>query len=187
MFAGQNMWMLKPTSYNRGRGIHVFGGLTQLQVLINEYMDSKTAVNTDSKLNHKLNIAKADTAATLVAPNTTQALDYEVNKSVNSPRLKKEKEEEEKKVTSKVKTKIFVIQKYLERPLLIKKRKFDIRLWVLVTQDLKCYLFREGYIRMSSKEYTMNKEQLDNPFVHLTNNAIQRQDKSSYGTFEEAN
>lgn len=33
----------------------------------------------------------------------------------------------------------------------------------------------------------MNKEQLDNPFVHLTNNAIQRQDKSSYGTFEEAN
>ena len=85
-----------------------------------------------------------------------------------------------------VKSKIFVIQKYLERPLLINKRKFDIRLWVCVTHDLKCFLFREGYIRMSSREYTLNNEQHANPFVHLTNNAIQRIDKG-YGAFEEAN
>jgi hypothetical protein len=74
----------------------------------------------------------------------------------------------------------------LERPLLIKKRKFDIRLWVCVTHDLKCHLFREGYIRMSSREYTLNVDQQSNPFVHLTNNAIQKGDKS-YGKFEEAN
>ena len=55
---------------------------------------------------------------------------------------------------------------------MIKKRKFDIRLWVLVTQDLKCFLFKEGYIRMSSREYTLDEEQQSNPFVHLTNNAI---------------
>ena len=55
-----------------------------------------------------------------------------------------------------IKSKIFVIQKYLERPLLIKKRKFDIRLWVLVTHDMKCFLFKEGYIRMSSREYTLD-------------------------------
>lgn len=65
-----------------------------------------------------------------------------------------------------------MIQKYLERPLLIKKRKFDIRLWVLVTHDMKCYQFKEGYLRMSGREYTLNPNQQDNPFVHLTNNAI---------------
>jgi len=55
---------------------------------------------------------------------------------------------------------------------LIKKRKFDIRLWVLVTHDMKCYQFKEGYLRMSGREYTLNPNQQDNPFVHLTNNAI---------------
>ena len=65
---------------------------------------------------------------------------------------------------------MFVIQKYIERPLLISKRKFDIRLWVLVTHEHKCFYFKEGYIRMSSHVYDLN--QADNPFVHLTNTAI---------------
>jgi len=56
--------------------------------------------------------------------------------------------------------------------LLIKERKFDIRLWVLVTQEHKCYLFKEGYIRMSSYLYTLESEMMENLAVHLTNNAI---------------
>lgn len=44
----------------------------------------------------------------------------------------------------------FVIQKYMEKPLLFSGRKFDIRMWVLVTHELKIYLFKEGYLRTSS-------------------------------------
>ena len=51
--------------------------------------------------------------------------------------------------TANVKSDVFVLQKYIERPLLISERKFDIRLWVLVTPEHKCYYFKEGYIRMS--------------------------------------
>jgi len=49
----------------------------------------------------------------------------------------------------------FVIQKYIERPLLIKNRKFDIRVWVLISQEGDTYFFEEGYIRTSSEEFTL--------------------------------
>lgn len=41
-----------------------------------------------------------------------------------------------------------------------------------MTQDHDCYLFDEGYIRMSSYKYTVEEEQIDNLAIHLTNNAI---------------
>ena len=36
-FRGQNMWLLKPTYLNRGRGIHVFNDVATLQQLVLEY------------------------------------------------------------------------------------------------------------------------------------------------------
>ena len=47
----------------------------------------------------------------------------------------------------------FIIQKYIERPLLIHRRKFDIRVWVCLTQDMDVCFFPEGYLRTSSSEF----------------------------------
>ena len=49
---------------------------------------------------------------------------------------------------------------------------------------VKGYFYEEGYIRTSSKEFTLNN--LDNKFVHLTNDAIQKND-DEYGKYESGN
>ena len=36
-FAGQNIWILKPTGFNRGKGIHVVNSIAKLKKLIKEY------------------------------------------------------------------------------------------------------------------------------------------------------
>jgi hypothetical protein len=71
-----------------------------------------------------------------------------------------------------IKTTKFVIQKYIEKPLLFKNRKFDLRVWVLVTSDMKPYIFRECYVRLSTEAYKLDN--FNEKFVHLTNNALQK-------------
>lgn len=80
----------------------------------------------------------------------------------------------------------FILQKYIEVPLLIHDRKFDIRVWVLVTHEMDCYLFKEGYIRTSSTKFALTKDHINNRFVHLTNNAIQMH-AHNYGQYEDGN
>jgi len=130
-FAGYNLWILKPSELNRGRGIHVFNNIEAMKNLIIDHIN-------------------------------------EVKKY--------------KSITSAS----FVVQKYIEQPLLINGRKFDIRVWVLLTHTHEFYLFREGYVRTSSVEFNINEDNLNDKFVHLTNNAIQK-DSGSYGLYENGN
>lgn len=60
----------------------------------------------------------------------------------------------------------WVIQKYVEKPFLYYGRKFDIRIWALVTDDYRIYLYKEGYVRTSSSDYNLKNK---NTQVHLTN------------------
>ncbi len=81
----------------------------------------------------------------------------------------------------------FIIQKYIDYPLLIHKRKFDLRCYGLLTSingSLKGYCYEDGYVRTTSKEY--NHDDISDKFVHLTNDAIQ-QHADDYGKFESGN
>lgn len=65
---------------------------------------------------------------------------------------------------------LWVLQKYIERPLLYHNRKFDIRVWVLVTDTVDVLFYKDGYIRTSSEFYDLSSSASQ---IHLTNNCLQ--------------
>jgi hypothetical protein len=76
-----------------------------------------------------------------------------------------------------------VVQKYIERPLTFYKRKFDLRIWVVVNAQQEIYFYKEGYLRTSSDAYDLDNK---NNYVHLTNNCLQK-NGNNYGKFEDGN
>lgn len=70
----------------------------------------------------------------------------------------------------------YVISRYIDNPLLIGGKKFDLRLYVLVTsfRPLKAYLFQHGFCRFCTVKYDTSVTELDNMYVHLTNVSVQK-------------
>ena len=72
----------------------------------------------------------------------------------------------------------YVVQRYIDSPLLLGGKKFDLRIYVLVMSynPLTVYLYREGFARFTCNRYTL--EDIENqctpcsPDIHLTNIAI---------------
>ena len=81
----------------------------------------------------------------------------------------------------------WIVQKYIHKPLLYFKRKFDIRTYAMATSingNVKAYYYNEGYIRTSCRTFTLNN--VIDPMIHLTNDAIQKKCED-YGKFEPGN
>ncbi|XP_041112744.1 probable tubulin polyglutamylase TTLL9 [Polyodon spathula] len=68
----------------------------------------------------------------------------------------------------------YVAQRYIENPYLIGGRKFDLRVYVLVTSyvPLKAWLYRDGFARFSLTRFSLSC--IDDHYIHLTNVAIQK-------------
>ena len=168
-FDSYNLWILKPTHLNRGRGIHVFNDLDQLHKLVRQYCIGKKVESYQKKPTTQAN---AENPASLQADEQSPPQDEAFTKVMIKP--------------NKVKFNTFIIQKYIEKPLLIHRRKFDIRVWVFWAHDQEIWFFREGYLRTSGSEFGIDPRNIDDAFVHLTNNAVQK-NSTSYGQFEDGN
>ena len=71
----------------------------------------------------------------------------------------------------------YVVQTYISKPYLIDELKFDLRVYVLITNmnPLRAYIYKEGMARFATEKYKSPKwSNLKNLFMHLTNYAINK-------------
>ena len=70
-----------------------------------------------------------------------------------------------------------VVQRYLDKPLLLGGKKFDLRLYVLISSidPLICYLNEEGLARFATVDYEpVTQSNLRNYYMHLTNYSLNK-------------
>jgi tubulin polyglutamylase TTLL4 len=72
------------------------------------------------------------------------------------------------------KNKKVLVQKYIADPYTIDGRKFDFRIYILVTgvDPMRIYIFNEGLTRISTNKYSLKT--LDDRFAHLTNYSVNK-------------
>ena len=65
-----------------------------------------------------------------------------------------------------------ILQKYIEKPLLYYGRKCDMRIWVLLSHQMKVFVFKEGHLKTCSAKFDINNNK--DAFVHITNYSFQK-------------
>ena len=184
-----NFWIIKAPDLNRGRCIKIVNNLMLIKRSIREYsMGIKLGYN--NKNNNDENFNDFSNYNDLNYQEQFEYYDEEENEDnfnsiLNSNKISKEsfKSNTPQKETNNYRSHIIVIQKYIEKPLLYYGRKFDIRIWVLLTHNLNVYMFEEGHLKCCSINYNLNS---DNTFCHLTNYSFQKY-SSNFGKFEFGN
>ena len=162
----KNYWILKPTDLYQGKCIEIFSEFSQIyKQCKNIFRGIKAKIPPEY-------ISKDDDGNNFLCTN------YNDNDNINSDIYQKKTFYSKMYCSNEI-----IIQKYLDRPLLYNKRKFDIRCFVLIDYDLNLFFFREGHLKASSELYNLNDR---NRFIHITNYSLQKK-SSKFETYEEGN
>ena len=174
-YSGKNLWILKPSGLNRGKGLELFSSLGEL----NEFLKLYTT-GYEVKEFASMQYNDSDNISPSLVQSTASQKKLDEGKDGQGGTHQAFRSREHKGKTT---FPSFVIQKYIEKPLTYKNHKFDIRAFGLLNQDMELFVFSEAYIRLSSLEYSLEKM---NYFIHLTNNAVQVK-SDSYGSLIKGN
>ena len=70
----------------------------------------------------------------------------------------------------------YIVTHYIYNPHLINGKKYDLRLYLLVTgyTPIKVYLFDNGLARFCSEKYDLDPEKMQDKYIHLTNYSINK-------------
>ena len=163
----KSLWLVKAPDLNRGMCI---------QIVDNVNLIKKHIINYYRGIDKRYNKGERNHLTYLDDYNNNNGNSYSSNN-------KNDMYELTENAYHKYRSTLIVVQKYIERPLLYFGRKFDIRIWVLLTHDFKVYMFNEGHLKCCSVKYDLN---IDDNFSHLTNYSLQKYN-NNFGKYEKGN
>ena len=79
-----------------------------------------------------------------------------------------------------IKLEKFVITRYITNINLINGRKYDLRLYALISglKPLRIYFYEEGFIRIATQIFSLNITSIKDKYVHLTNICVNDKSKN---------
>ena len=196
-YDGKNLWLLKAMNLNRGLGIKLIDSLDTCEKYIRAYYQGNIYKCVKDDQNIK-DIQDTNKKIYFILPKIKLKNDNNKNDNIipteslvkNKTELKLNKRIDYSKImrNSRVKkghykSNKILLQKYIEKPLLYNGRKFDTRFWVLLTHKMEIYLFREGHLKATSFNFTLDNTDL---YVHLTNYSVQKY-SDKFEIFEHGN
>ena len=197
-YQGRNMWVIKAVNLNRGMCIKVVNSFEQMEAVINKFKngvdysnftiekideEEKQQEQEPQDLAKEENISKENIIKVEEDKNTEQKIKNDEKTKNNNENKKDEKEKENDKEEKLYNCNKILIQKYIENPLLYKGRKCDMRIWVLLTHQMKVFLFKEGHLKACSVQYDINSK---DAFTHITNYSFQKHN-NNFQKFEKGN
>ena len=182
-FTDKNLWLIKAINLNRGRCIRIADSVEAAENIIKHFYqgvkkgfkedESEEEDNKNNSSMRNLILPKISLSKVAKAKKTSKnflKVDYSI---INSKTFNKEKYQ----------SSLVILQKYIEKPLLYQGRKFDMRIWVLLTHKMELFYFKEGHLKATSVKYDITSK---NCFVHLTNYSVQKYNEN-FSKFEYGN
>ena len=177
-YNGKNLWLLKAMNLNRGLAIKIVDSINDCQNYIRAFYQGEifrcvkdSESNKDEEkmdANKKIYFELPKIVTSAKNENFKNNHDFCLYRQIDYYSLLKKSKKEKK---SHYQANRILLQKYIEKPLLYHDRKFDIRIWVLITHEMKVYMFKEGHLKATSDKYSIENK---NFFVHLTNYSVQK-------------
>ena len=179
-YSGKNMWVIKAINLNRGMCIKVVNSFKEIEQVLDKFQKGVDYHFTEQIINEVNQENK----------NISVNQNREENKKEKGNEEKKEKEKENENMENNLEKNEniyycdkIIIQKYIENPLLYRGRKCDMRIWVLLTHQMKVYIFKEGHLKTCSVEYDSNSK---DAYRHITNYSFQKYN-DNFQKFEKGN